>query len=270
MRDTHTRAVEDHYDRTAERWRSIYDSDSFHDHLIRDRLDRTLHLIDALPSAPAGPVRALDAGCGAGQLVAALSRRGCATSGFDIAVNMVTASRELLAAQQLRAEVGQADGERLPFPDATFDLVMALGYIEYFTEPAAAVAELVRVARSGAHLIVTTPNPVRAAYLLDPVGAVRGYLRPEQGYRRRYYRRAGLRRLLRAAGLHVVHLEGHGLGPFTVGGRRLLSDPSSIALDRRLTGALPAAVANRVGANLIAVARKGSAPSGLSVQGTGH
>jgi len=262
MRDTHTRAVEDHYDRSAERWRSIYRSDSFHDHLIRDRLDRSLRLIDALPPvAPAAEDRrALDAGCGAGQLVAELSRRGCAVSGFDIAANMVSATRELLASQHLRAEVGQADGEHLPFPDAAFDLVTALGYLEYFTDPAAALAELVRVARPGATLIVTTPNPVRASYLLDPAGAVRGYLRPEQGYRRRYYRRPGLRRLLQAAGLHVEHQEGHGLGPFTVGGRRVLSDPRSVALDRRLTRALPAGLADHLGANLIAVARKASAP----------
>lgn len=254
--DSHSRAVEDHYDRTAQRWQGIYDSETFHDFLIRDRMTRALRTVDELDTPQPVTATALDAGCGAGQMVAELSSRGYTTSGFDISANMVTATQQLLAGRDLAAEVTQANGEALPYPDASFDLVSALGYIEYFSDPAVAVAELARVARPGATVLVTAPNPFRIAYALDPLNAVRGYFRPEQGYRRRYHSPSALRRVLVAAGLTPVRVEGHGLGPFTLVGRRLTGDARAIRLDRRLSRLLPRTVLTWLGANLIGVTRK--------------
>lgn len=181
--------------------------------LVHGRVERVIHLLDALP--PTGR-RVLDAGCGQGRLVVELSRRGCAVSGFDEAPAMVAATRGLLTAEHLRGEIGQADGEHLPFPDAAFDVVTALGYLETFSDPTDAVAELTRVARPGAHLVLTAPCPRPAASRFDLVGAARAWRHPVRGYRRRYHRPAALRRLLEAAGLTVVHQEDHDLGPIAV------------------------------------------------------
>lgn len=252
MNEPRVRAVEEHYDRTAARWKDIYNSQTFHDHLIADRLRRALELLAVKEKG----ARAVDAGCGAGQMVAALAERGYRTSGFDISGNMVAASQELLTGRGLTAEVVQANGEELPYDDGSFDVVTALGYIEYFPSPAKAVAELARVAAPGAELLITAPNPLRLAYLTDPIGVVRGYLHPDQGYRRRYFNAKALHTLLEAQGLQVQHVFGHGLGPFSVAGRPFVSDARSIRLDRRLDALLPAAASRLLGANLIAVARK--------------
>jgi SAM-dependent methyltransferase len=254
MSEPHVKAVEEHYDRTAARWEGIYDSPTFHDHLIADRMRRALDLV----ARTGATGRALDAGCGAGQMVAELASRGFETAGFDISANMVTASQQLLARRSLAADVVQANGEGLPHESGSFDVVTALGYIEYFPSPPRAVAELTRVAAPGGHLVVTSPNPIRIAYLLDPIGTVRGLLRPEQGYRRHYYSARSLRRLLTAAGLEVLAIEGHGIGPWTVAGRPVLSDARSIAIDRRLEW-LPARVRAVLGADLVALARKPAA-----------
>lgn len=254
MSEPHLRAVEDHYDRTVTRWEGIYDSPTFHDHLIADRMRRALDLV----AGTGAQGRALDAGCGAGQMVAELAARGFDAAGFDISGNMVTATTQLLARRARSADVVQANGESLPHDRGSFAVVTALGYIEYFPAPPVAVAELARVTTPGGHLVVTSPNPLRLAYLADPIGTLRGLLRPEQGYRRHYYSARSLRRLLEGAGLQVLAVEGHGIGPWSVAGRPVLSDARSIALDGRLSR-LPAPVRAVLGADLLALARKPAA-----------
>lgn len=251
MTEPHVKAVEDHYDRTAARWEAIYESSTFHDYLIADRMRRALALVEGTGATG----RAMDAGCGAGQMVVELASRGFASAGFDVSANMVTASNKLLARRSLAAEVVQANGEDLPHAADSFDVVTALGYIEYFPSPPKAVAELARIARPGGHLVITSPNPIRLAYLADPIGTVKGLLKPEQGYRRHYHSAGRLRRLLGSAGLEVLAVDGHGIGPWTVAGRPVLSDARSIAIDRRLSR-LPASVRAVLGADLLALARK--------------
>jgi SAM-dependent methyltransferase len=49
-------------------------------------------------------------------------------------------------------------GQPLPYPDARFDLVVAMDVIEHLPEPLPWLRELVRVTRPGGHLFLTTPN----------------------------------------------------------------------------------------------------------------
>jgi SAM-dependent methyltransferase len=252
--DAHTRAVQNHHNRTAELWRGIYSSPTFHDHVIQERMRRALHIIDSLPLTQSSEqMIVLDAGCGAGQLLTELAARGFVARGFDNASRMVETTKELLQREGLRADVIQADGARLPYPDSMFDLVVGLGYVEYFAEPEVALQELVRVAKPGAFLIITSPNPLRLTYLLDPVGVVCGYFFPKQGYRRRYHSVFSLRRLLRRTGLAPMRIEGHGLGQISLAGRPLFSDDRSLRIDRLLDRVLPMPAKRLLGANLIAV-----------------
>ena len=251
----HARAVEQDYDRRTAEWREIYAGATFHDHLIRRRLELTLDLVDGATSGAGGA--SLDVGCGAGQLVVEMARRGYRAAGCDISAGMVAETRGLLAREGLPGRVEQADVERLAYPDGEFAWVTALGVIEYLASPPRGLHELVRVLARGGHLVVTAPNPMRLAYLADPIGVVRGRLAPPaHGYRRHYWTRGQLRRAVGAAGLEVLALQGHGLGPFTIAGYRLMGDTRSIALGDRLERRLPASLVNLLGSNLIALARK--------------
>ena len=55
----------------------------------------------------------------------------------------------------------------LPFHDATFDALFAGELIEHLTDPVPGVAEFHRVLRPGGTLILTTPNRLRLANLVD-------------------------------------------------------------------------------------------------------
>jgi 2-polyprenyl-3-methyl-5-hydroxy-6-metoxy-1,4-benzoquinol methylase len=253
QRAQHRLAVESDYNRRVGQWVTIYEGTTFHDWAIRVRLERTAAILDAL--GVAGP--ALDVGCGGGQLLALMAQRGLEAFGTDLAGGMVTASNERLAHEGLEADVRQAVADDLPFDDATFGVITALGLVEYVDEPMRALREMARVLAPGGHLIVTAPNPARLAYLLDPVGTVMGRFRsPPAGYRRHYWTPRGFRRVLVDAGLDVHRLEGHGLGPLMFAGRQVVSDPRSIAVSIRLERSLPAPWSAWLGANLIAVAGK--------------
>jgi ubiquinone/menaquinone biosynthesis C-methylase UbiE len=50
------------------------------------------------------------------------------------------------------------DACSLPFPDATFDLVLAIEVLEHLPDPISALAELSRVARPGAVALLSVPS----------------------------------------------------------------------------------------------------------------
>lgn len=93
--------------------------------------------------------RALDAGCGAGRSTAALAALAEIAVGLDPAPAMLEHRRTV--APTARFVVGQM--ERLPFADATFDLVTAAGSINY-TNLDQAVPELARVLAPAGTLVV--------------------------------------------------------------------------------------------------------------------
>jgi LmbE family N-acetylglucosaminyl deacetylase/SAM-dependent methyltransferase len=249
----HRSAVQRDFDRRTDEWRSIYRGETFHDHTISRRMELALALIDRL----GGSGRSLDVGCGAGQLVVEMGRRGYKAHGCDISERMVAESRALLEREGLSARVEQAEAEHLPYPSGNFDWVTALGVIEYLPSPAAGMSELRRVLAPGGRLIVTAPNPYRLAYVLDPVGILRARIaRPKVGYGRHYFSPGRLRRLIEFSGLKLVELEAHGLGPLTLAGYPVTSDRRAIALGERLERNLPPQMVRLLGSNLIALAKK--------------
>src|SRR5262249_34905072 len=84
-----------------------------------------------------------------------------------------------------RADAVRGDALDLPFPDATFDRVIASEVLEHVWAAERAIAELVRVMTPGGVLAVTVParGPERICWFLDhryhdvPGGHVRIYAR---------------------------------------------------------------------------------------------
>jgi SAM-dependent methyltransferase len=95
--------------------------------------------------------RVLDAGCGPGNLSAAAATRGASVVGTDLSQVMVALARS----RHPELEFRQADAERLPFPDGTFDAVVANLLIPHLPRPEAAIAELARVLKPGGRLAVS-------------------------------------------------------------------------------------------------------------------
>lgn len=139
-----------YFDRRARRYDDAYDEPGPDGYALRSRLAAVLEL------AGDGPGDALDAGMGAGRLLIDLVGRGWTVSGIDASREMVDAARRRLPDAAGQLVVG--DIAQLPFGDASFDLVVATGVLEY-ADVEGALAELARVLRPGGGAVVSYPNP---------------------------------------------------------------------------------------------------------------
>jgi SAM-dependent methyltransferase len=91
--------------------------------------------------------RALDVGCGPGVLTERLAELlgAGAVSAVDPSASFVAAARRRLPG----VEVASATAEELPFPDDTFDAVLAQLVVHFMTEPVTGLREMARVASPG-------------------------------------------------------------------------------------------------------------------------
>ena len=112
----------------------------------------------------------LEIGCGRGGLAAWLVQRNPRMYlAADFSGSAVSAASRNESAR--RAAFVEADIQRLPHPDSSFDLVVSCETVEHVSEPSAAIRELSRVLRPGGRLFLTTPN------YLSTLGLYRAYLR---------------------------------------------------------------------------------------------
>jgi SAM-dependent methyltransferase len=123
------------------------------------------HPTEWLDIPPGGT--ALDVGSGPGNVTASLAR-AAGPEGLALGVDI----SEPMLARAVRAEAGpnvgflRADAQRLPFRDETFDAVVSIAMLQLIPEPAAALAEMVRVLRPGARMAVMVPTAGRAGALM--------------------------------------------------------------------------------------------------------
>ena len=123
---------------------------------------------EVLRPCPGGAL--LDIGCGPGMMVRHLldNRPGdFRITACDRSAAMVDAVVARAGTSAVTSAVG--DIERMPFPDGRFDVVLAMGVLEYADIPTA-LHEAVRVLRPGGLLVATMLNP-HSLYRLVEWGA---------------------------------------------------------------------------------------------------
>jgi len=87
----------------------------------------------------------LDVACGSGQLALIAAREGVRVTGVDIAENLIERAQARSMAENLPARFRVADAESLPFPDASFDVVVSLIGAMFAPRPHLVASELTRV-----------------------------------------------------------------------------------------------------------------------------
>lgn len=99
--------------------------------------------------------RVLDAGCGAGEYVAALHARGIDAVGLEFIPEKVRQWRALHPGDE---RVIEGDIAAMPYPAGSFDLVIMNEVIEHVPDEQRALAEVARVLRPGGRLLIMAPN----------------------------------------------------------------------------------------------------------------
>ena len=124
--------------------------------------------------------RCLDLGSDNGVVSLLLRERGGDWASGDLTEDAVASIRSLV-----ETDVHLVHGDRLPFPDATFDRVAVVDMLEHVSDDDAFVTELARVTKAGGRLVVNTPHLKRTA--LRRVRHALGQTDEKHGHRRPGY-----------------------------------------------------------------------------------
>jgi SAM-dependent methyltransferase len=74
--------------------------------------------------------------------------------GLDLSWGMLRRCRHKVKRWQRNAQLFQGEAERLPFRDAVFDWVFHVGGINFFSDKARAITEMIRVAKPGTKILI--------------------------------------------------------------------------------------------------------------------
>jgi glycosyltransferase involved in cell wall biosynthesis/SAM-dependent methyltransferase len=91
----------------------------------------------------------LEIGCGTGVHARLLAEAGARVTAIDLTPTAVELTRRRLELHGLDARVLEADAERLPFADGSFDFAWSWGVIHHSADTERVVAEIARVLRPG-------------------------------------------------------------------------------------------------------------------------
>jgi SAM-dependent methyltransferase len=101
----------------------------------------------------------LDVACGTGNLAIPAARAGARVTGVDIATNLLEQGRERASAEGLDIKFEEGDAERLPYDEASFDLVVSMFGAIFAPRPDMVAAELTRVCRPGGLIAMANWTP---------------------------------------------------------------------------------------------------------------
>jgi len=107
-------------------------------------------------------MRVLDFGCGHGMAAVVLAKRGACVTAFDLSGGYLAEARRRATANRVTIDFVQANGESLPFADATFDCIWGNAILHHLDLQRTG-RELRRVLKLGGHAVFCEPwggNPL--------------------------------------------------------------------------------------------------------------
>jgi len=131
--------------------------------------------------------RALDVGCGVGQVVARLNEAGFEAHGVDVSQPNIERAKKFCPRCELY------DGKKLPFTDNYFASAGALNVLEHVDEPEAFIRELARVVAPGGKVVLSSPNFFRVFGFRDYHPRMRGIGNKLRNWKRLREKRAQMR-----------------------------------------------------------------------------
>ena len=146
-----------------DKWKSHYLSEYARGRLILEILQRHV------PAFSPGGMRMLDVGCGDAGVPIAFAEAGAEAHGIEPFNPSVERGRVRAEEHSVAVDLRQGVGEALPFPDATFDLVVLDNVLEHVESRERTLDEITRVLRPGGVLYLVTPKPYALVSLVsDP------------------------------------------------------------------------------------------------------
>ena len=196
-------------------WKNLYVSEYARGFYVVDTLRKYAGF------APAGK-RVLDIGCGDAGVLIAFAEEGASTAGIELDEKSLERGRVRAREHGVEVDLRSGIAEALPWPDASFDLVILDNVLEHVTDRPKTLTEIHRVLAPDGLLYMVTPKPLSAYSLWnDPHYDLAGLVLMQRRMQIWYFEkmRGGaegtydvgliptrwkLRKLLKAAGFETV------------------------------------------------------------------
>jgi len=231
--ERHLESVVEYFDDHARDWDDYYrKAETLIEIALQRRKEIALRFV--LEHSAEG-ARVLDAGCGAGILAIEMAQRGFEVEGWDVSPQLLGLCRDnfrraAIASERYRLSLG--DIVEADLPEAGFDAITALGFLQYQPDEAQALRRLARLLRPGGVLVVSGPVGRRLSNAFGATEAIGRLLArsPHSGNSEaarirsvslNSYGLGRLRRLLRNAGFTPLGFRGHTYAHWAVFGRFL-------------------------------------------------
>jgi SAM-dependent methyltransferase len=113
--------------------------------------------------------RVLEVGCGSAPCSRWLATRGARPVAFDLSAGMLRHARAAADRSGVHVPLVQAEAERLPFAEGSFDLACsAFGAVPFVADSGRVMAEVARVLRPGGRWVFSVTHPMRWIFPDDP------------------------------------------------------------------------------------------------------
>lgn len=134
-------------------WKNLYVSEYARGHYVM----RTLRKY--VPEFAIEGARVLDIGCGDAGVIIAFAENGARVAGIEPSGKSFQRARVRAEEHGVEVDLRNGVAEDLPFPDASFDLVILDNVLEHVQDQERTLAEIRRVLRPDGLLYMVTPKP---------------------------------------------------------------------------------------------------------------
>jgi len=105
--------------------------------------------------------RALDVGCGYGEYIQLLSKKGLNVKGIDVDKKAIRGQENVI----------YSHAEKIPFKNENFDIITCIDVLEHVDDYEKSIKEIRRILKKGGKLILTVPN-IQFPITYDPINFI--------------------------------------------------------------------------------------------------
>jgi ubiquinone/menaquinone biosynthesis C-methylase UbiE len=134
-------------------WKRLYQSEYPRGFLIIETLQKYV------PEFKVRGSSVLDVGCGDAGAIIAFAEEGASAAGIELSDTSLQRGRLRADDHGVKIDLKKGVAEEIPFPDASFDLVMLDNVLEHVTDRPKTLREVRRVLKPGGLLYMVTPKP---------------------------------------------------------------------------------------------------------------
>lgn len=266
---SHSDSIISLFDQGLRWWQDVYREDlprGFFSFEMRRRLELVTNQLTAQIQNMDNP-DVLECGCGPGDILELLAPLRCKLTGLDLNQRYL----DLAASRVPGTTLIDGNVEQLPFPDASFDVVYAVGVFQYLNDERAAAREICRVTKEGGVVLISFANYRMLHLFLDPYYIFR-ILKKIPGINKQHsntgveetkirrYPLTQLRNLFREYDMHEIQTTSTSYGPLKFWRREFLPLATSIRISDVLRNGSEMKMLSglkHVGNHLILTLRKG-------------